>query len=206
MKIKNFLTLLVALSVFLIHSCTVREDIPTENTLSDKAQKVNLVSNKITNDANSRVYVIIFSVNLGRASQGFLRSWGFCNFQWFPLVAGEPVPQDQLLVEQLETVDHQKYFEVQSNSAVPSDATSQELDLIVDANMSTLVNAETVTLKMGTYHYDYSIGQYKVRQLELKRVVNHNIEGILVLSTKLQQLTDPLQIYSKIFFSNTFFH
>ncbi len=40
------------------------------------------------------------------------------------------------------------------------DMVSSKLDLIVDANMSTLVNAETVTLKMGTYHYDYSIGQY----------------------------------------------
>lgn len=157
---KSIFWTLVVLTGFSLMNCTGRDETNLVKE-SNPSNKVSLVSNKISNNLNNRVNVIIFSVNIGRASQGCLRGWGFCNFEWFPLINPDaPLPTDKLLVEEKISTQNERFFEIQAGSPVPGDVTAQELELIVDSDMTTQVNGTNVTLKKGTYHYDYSIGQY----------------------------------------------
>lgn len=106
------------------------------------------------------VNIFIFEVTIGRSSQGCLKGWGFCNFQWFPSFQNSATTGNKKQVEVWEYADGTFDLEIYSDGVVqnPKDPT---LDLIVETDLIDTTNqGRKFTVKAGTYHFDSSLGAY----------------------------------------------
>lgn len=150
---KNLFLLL--LTLFLVVSCIQQDEF-------DKTEKEGLL-NSLTFKKNDNsqlkggINVVIFSVYIGRASRNCQSGWGFCNFEWFPLVNGD----DGGYETEKKTDSVGNYFEIHFANQIPAGLTDDDLKMIVENTLSTTTDqGEVFTLNAGEYEVDRNLGEF----------------------------------------------
>lgn len=146
--------ILLPLALLLAFSCNQHDEF-------DKPEKQELLNSltfkKIDNSqSKDGVNVVIFSVDIARPSQNCQSGWGFCNFEWFPLVNGDNSGYET--EKQSDYVGD--YFEIHFANQIPPGLTDEDLKMIVENTLSTTTDQGVFIINAGEYEVDRNLGEF----------------------------------------------
>ena len=113
-----------------------------------------------------KLNIIIFRVQLHRASRDCLRGFGFCDFEWFPDFKQKSGDSDfqvtgRSILAKKQNNQTESYIEIHLANQIPAELSDSDLELIIEESLSTTIEDNNIiTIESGIYNVDRTLGEY----------------------------------------------